>query len=91
MDISGRGNNTMRESQGKRAEEIKSINVWKVVRHVMRRGCRKAWKSGCGTGARERVRKKVRLSSVNVCMELSGTEMGSERGRACPRDVPAQF
>lgn len=81
----------MRESQGKSTEGIQSINVQKVVRHVMRRGCRKAWNSACGTGARERARKKVRLSSVSVCMELSGTEVGSERGRACPRDVLAQF
>lgn len=81
-------NSTMQESQGKSPEGFKSNSVWRVVRRVMRRGCRKAWKSGCGSGARERAKEKLRLSSGSVCMELSGPEMGSERGRAHTKAVP---
>lgn len=81
----------MQESQGKSIEGSESINTWKVAGHGMRRGCREAWKSGWGSGAREKARKKSVLSSVSVCMELSWTEMGNERGRACLRDGRAQF
>ena len=71
MDISGRGNNVVQKSQEKSTEGMKSIDVWKVVRRVIRRGCRKVWKSGCGSRVRGKVREELMPSSVNVCMELS--------------------